>query len=113
MTDSWKLPQVAGQARQAARQGLALGAEHLLTASQAQVPVDEGTLRRSGAASQDGDTAAVSYDTPYAVRQHEELGYRHPRGGKAKYLEDPLTQEQDTIRRIVSTQVRRAHGGTP
>ena len=34
--------------------------------------------------------AAVSYDTPYAIRQHEDLSYKHDAGRKAKYLEDPL-----------------------
>lgn len=104
----WRLTQVSAAAHEAAQRGLGMAAEHVLTASQAQVPVLEGTLRASGVASQDGDTAAVSYNTPYAVRQHEELGYRHPRGGKAKYLEDPLTEEAKTVSAIISTEVKRA-----
>lgn len=32
----------------------------------------------------------VVCDQVYAHRQHEELSYRHPRGGGAKYLERPL-----------------------
>ena len=111
MGSTWRLPAVSQAAKQAARQGLSLAAEHLLTASQAQVPVDEGTLRGSGTVSQDGDTATVSYSTPYACRQHEELGWHHPKGGKAKYLEDPLHEEQTIIRHIIATQIRRAHGG--
>lgn len=34
------------------------------------------------------DVAEIGFGTPYAVRQHEELEWRHPKGGKAKYLED-------------------------
>ncbi len=34
----------------------------------------------------------MSYDTPYAIRQHEELDYRHAEGRIAKYLELPLQQ---------------------
>lgn len=34
--------------------------------------------------------ATVTVDQPYAQDQHETLFYRHPRGGRAKYLEGPL-----------------------
>jgi hypothetical protein len=34
--------------------------------------------------------ATVTVDQPYAQDQHETMFYRHPRGGKAKYLEEPL-----------------------
>lgn len=34
--------------------------------------------------------ATVEVDQPYAQDQHETLYYRHPRGGRAKYLEGPL-----------------------
>lgn len=35
-------------------------------------------------------TATVTVDQPYAQDQHETLYYRHPRGGRAKFLEAPL-----------------------
>jgi len=34
----------------------------------------------------------TGFGTEYAVKQHEELRYRHPRGGQAKYLEAALKQ---------------------
>lgn len=34
--------------------------------------------------------ATVTVDQPYAQDQHETLYYRHPRGGRAKFLEGPL-----------------------
>jgi len=47
----------------------------------------------------------VSYDLIYARRQHEELSYRHPKGGQAKYLEEPFlanaTQYAERIRKAV------------
>ena len=69
--------------------------DHLRTVSKQQVPMAQGTLKDSCAVdvADDGSQATVSYDTPYAVRQHEELGYRHQRGRKAKYLEDPCNDE--------------------
>jgi hypothetical protein len=90
--------------------GVRLGAEHLLQVSRGRVPIEEATLERSGVVSVDESsvTAAVSYDTPYAVRQHEELSYRHDGGRTAKYLEGPLHEENGTITEIIAAQVRRA-----
>lgn len=33
---------------------------------------------------------AVGFRGPYAAKLHEAKHYNHPRGGKAKFLEDPL-----------------------
>lgn len=98
------------KARAGAARGLGLAMEHLLTESRKQVPLEEGTLERSGAAITDADAlrGAVSYDTKYAVRQHEELDWRHDEGRKAKYLEDPLNQEGATMLALVAAQTRRA-----
>lgn len=93
--------------------GLTLGAEHLLQVSRTEVPIEEATLERSGVASVDAGQhrAAVSYDTPYAVRQHEELTYRHDEGRKAKYLEDPLNNERGTILELIAAPVQDVLGG--
>lgn len=90
--------------------GLNLAGEHLRGVSQRQVPHMEGTLEASAAVNLDptGHTVAVSYDTPYARRQHEELTYHHPHGRKAKYLEDPLRNEAKTMVALLAAQVRRA-----
>jgi len=32
----------------------------------------------------------VGFGTEYAIRQHEETNYQHPRGGEAKYLENAV-----------------------
>lgn len=48
-------------------------------------------------------SAEVGYDLPYAMRQHEELSYNHPKGGQAKYLEQPfLENEQKYIDKLKS-----------
>lgn len=67
-------------------------AEYVLGESIQQVPHEEGDLQSSGKVSVDEGSSrvAVSYDTPYAVRQHEDMTYQHDPGRKAKYLEDPL-----------------------
>jgi hypothetical protein len=110
VTARWNINAARAGARAGAARGLRLAAEHLLAESRALVPIEEATLERSGVASVDeGDlTAAVSYDTPYAVRQHEELTYRHDAGRQAKYLETPARTEADTMLDLIAAQVRRA-----
>lgn len=92
-------------------------------------PVDTGDLRGSGSVSfgdnviaegtKDGNViitgragrsakpeATVGFSVPYAHRQHEDLEYHHPRGGKAKYLEDPLKQNAKQYVRHIAEKVR-------
>ena len=54
------------------------------------VPVDTGVLRGSGIVTGPDPSGAVALTfggaaAPYAIRQHEELGYRHT-VGEARYL---------------------------
>lgn len=95
------------QGRRHASDGLTNAAEHLLGESRRLVPIEEGTLERSGRSSVEGLDAAVSYDTVYAVRQHEELTWRHAPGRRAKYLEGPLNSERDTMLRLMAVPLRR------
>ncbi|MFJ7902375.1 hypothetical protein ACIQ6V_18095 [Streptomyces sp. NPDC096198] len=96
--------------RQAAARGLLLGAEHTLAAARQRVPINEGTLERSGSASVDERnlTAAVSFDTPYAVRVHEDMNARHAPGRRAKYLESVLPEVAGDVQELIAAQVRRA-----
>lgn len=83
----------------------------LLGEAQRQAPVEEGTLRGSGSVElrQVGNSleVEVSFNTPYAARQHEETEWRHPLGGKAKYLEDPLKGRAAAYERILGAAVGR------
>lgn len=96
----------------AAEKAVTLGCEHVLGESSKVVPIEEGTLSRSGkvTAETQGDTAvaAVSYNTPYAARQHEDMSYRHDPGRRAKYLEDPLHAEAPTVAKIMAETVGEA-----
>lgn len=98
------------QMRAGAARGLLLAAEHVLQLSNEVVPLDESELQRSGTASVDEAslTAVVSYDTPYAVRQHEELRWRHAPGRHAKYLENSLNAARPEVAAIIAAQIRRA-----
>ena len=41
----------------------------------------------------DAVVGEVGFNTPYALVQHERLDFNHPKGGKAKYLEDNLKEQ--------------------
>lgn len=105
-----RLDDLTGRERAGAVRGLQVGTEHLLQASRLEVPIEEATLERSGVASVDPGslTGAVSYDTVYAVRQHEDLTLNHDDGRKAKYLEDPMNDEAEVIGALIAAQIRRA-----
>lgn len=102
---------VAAQISTASHKGALLGAEHILGLSQDRVPIEEGTLERSGQVTTDGaGVVAVSYDTPYAIRQHEDLNLRHDSGRAAKYLETAAADGAPQVAAIVAKQLR-AEGG--
>lgn len=95
-----------GRARDGAEKGLELACEHILGKSREDVPHEEGTLERSGRTKTSGLRGVVYYDTPYAVRQHEDLTLRHDAGRTAKYLEKAMNSEMDTCRRLIATAIR-------
>lgn len=106
----WHGDKVTAEEKAATLRGLGLAAEHLLGAAKAIVPIEEATLERSGVASVDRSSmsASVSFDTPYAVRQHEELTWKHAPGRQAKYLEQPAITERETMLALMAAELRRA-----
>jgi len=134
--NKWRIKEAVKIAEEAALKALRTGAEAILTEAIDETPIDTGTLRRSGtvtvgdipdaekvyAAAKSGTemknafpqpigkekAVYVSYNTPYARRQHEELGYNHPLGGKAKYLEDPFNRNKDKVLQYAEKQVKKA-----
>lgn len=59
-------------------------------------PVETGDLRGSAwykvKKVGGGYEATVGFTEPYALIQHERLDFNHPKGGQAKYLEAPFTE---------------------
>ncbi|QJD53962.1 hypothetical protein SEA_GALACTICA_14 [Streptomyces phage Galactica] len=98
-----------GRGRARAARGLQLALEHVLAESNKLVPLEEGTLQRSGTISIDPANlvGTVSYDTPYAVRQHEEMSWRHAPGRQAKYLETAVNTSRQECARIMQAELRR------
>lgn len=134
--NKWRIKEAVKIAEEAGLKALRTGAEAILTEAIDETPIETGTLRRSGTVTvgalpdgarvfeaaeagnemkdafpgQEGKEKAVyvSFNTPYARRQHEELGYNHPLGGKAKYLEDPFNRNKNKVLKYADKQVKKA-----
>lgn len=108
---TWHGPNVLKREREAAGRGLTKGAEFLLDKARRLAPHEKGDLERSGTASVDKQQlrAAISFDRPYAVEQHENLAYRHDEGRQAKYLEEPMNDRSNhaTMMKIFQAEIRR------
>jgi hypothetical protein len=103
----WQGRQLFGSRfRRVASSGLARALEHGLSVSNQHVPLDEGTLERSGKVIVSGLNGAITYDTPYARRQHEELTWRHLPGRTAKYLENAMNTEADIMLQLMAVSFR-------
>lgn len=107
---TWNGEAVLARERAGLVTGLKKATEFVLGESRKVVPLEEGTLERSGTASVDSAelVGAVSYDTPYAVKQHEDLTLRHAPGRTAKYLESPMLEHRGTVQEIIAAEIRRA-----
>ena len=131
----WRTQEAVRIAEQAGIKALRTGAEAILTEAIDEAPIDTGTLRRSGTVTvgklPDGErvfeaaeagnemkdafpekigkekAVYISFSTPYARRQHEELEYEHPLGGKAKYLEDPFNRNKQKVLKYADKQTKK------
>lgn len=95
--------------KRAAAHGVELGLEHVLAEAKKIVPLDDGTLERSGKVTVDATKleGTISFDTPYARRQHEELTWKHAPGRQAKYLEMPFNRDREVVLAIIAATIRR------
>lgn len=112
MVLEWRGDQAMRLIQAGAARGLTLGAMFLRGMALPLTPLDRGPLRESAAvweAYAGSLIAAVSFDTPYAVRQHEELSYHHD-VGQAKFLEQPAREQAAEIYRIAAAEVARSLG---
>lgn len=105
--------EVKALVKAAIERGLRTAGEHVLNVSNAQAPIEDGDLIRSGVVTSAGGSeqlVAISYDTPYAAIQHEDLTLRHDAGRNAKFLANACKSEAAVAGKIVATAVKRAVG---
>jgi len=109
---TWNGDAATKRARAGAVQGLQLGTQLILAESVKIVPLDEATLQDSGKAEVDEAnlTGTVSFDTPYAVVQHEDLTLNHPNGREAKYLEKPWLENRNKVQQIIGNTIKNSLG---
>jgi hypothetical protein len=91
--------------------GLNMAADRLVALSVPLTPIDIGDLREGTVptyANTETLESKVSNDMEYAARQHEELSWRHPEGGQAKFLEGPARDNAGELMDIVGAQIRRS-----
>lgn len=84
--------------------------EFLLEEANRTAPIEEGTLIGSGTVTVDEKRAKafVSYDTPYAMRQHEDTRLRHTGGRRAKWLEHTGREQRTRIGKLMARRLREA-----
>ena len=109
----WYGARATQRARDAAARTLGVCGADLQGKSAQEAPIDTGDLRANCSVSpvkRDGDRieVQVGYDLPYAIVQHERLDFRHPKGGKAKYLEDPFNANKARYARYIRDAALRA-----
>lgn len=95
MSFQWYGDQALDAITNSVQDGLVDCGVDLQSKSVQEAPVDTGDLRADCAVTEELLDVTVGYDLPYAMKQHEELGYNHPKGGKAKYLEDPFNENAE------------------
>lgn len=106
----WFGDEVEARTYDAGADGLSDALEHLLGVSQQLVPIEEEILIGTGRPDLDRDMlfGSVSYDTPYAVKQHEDMTLHHDPGRQAKYLEQPAHTEIPTMNALIAARLREA-----
>lgn len=77
------------------------GAEHVRGVAAELTPVRDGFLVGSAGVTVHGDEAHISFDGPYARRQHYELTWKHTKG-QALYLEQPMLTEAEKVLDIIA-----------
>jgi hypothetical protein len=111
--------------RRGAARGINDSIEHLLGEAVQEAPVETGRLRAAGhitrRATPSDLEAELAFDTPYAAAQHEGTAtmvrggntvtlvfVNHPRGGKKKYIADPLKSHVHRYRKVIAARARQA-----
>lgn len=109
------LDEVTERVRAAVPFAVARAAEYIRGVSVELAPIENGDLRGSAGVTVDTegdhDTAHVVYDSVYARYQHYGLDFKHPRGGQALFLEQPMVTEVGAVQKIMADTIEEAVNG--
>ncbi|WP_037161065.1 hypothetical protein [Rhodococcoides fascians] len=110
MSLQWNSAAVEAAITRGAEEGVFEAAQVLQDLAVQKTPIQDGILRASAKATADGLESAVSFNTPYAVRQHEDLALNHPNGGEAKYLERAANSFMPVAEVMIAQAIQRETG---
>ncbi len=119
--NSLNLGSVRADVESVSPEAIQAGLDHVLDVARDKAPLlmdfakanderraDPGALRRSGYTRiVDDQTGEVGFSEFYAGWQHERLDYHHD-DGQAKFLEEPLATERDTVLQLMADKIREA-----
>ena len=104
------IPNVKRLIKQKTKEAMETIVNDLTRRSKQLAPLDTGDLRGAGEGKvndRNNDIiGTVSFNKPYALVQHEDLSFHHPRGGQAKYLEQPLNENRDRYKDFIKNKIR-------
>ena len=110
---TWRGAEITADGRAAAAEAIKKGLEHLLEESNRVIPHDEGVMQDSGSVDFNSSELAgtVFYDTPYAVRQHEDATLSHKNGRKHHFLEESFNDQSAALLKFIQEELEAALGG--
>lgn len=103
----WRGELVAASIEKRATTAARAAGEKLRDESVQRAPIETGTLRASAKTTVEDKEAVVSFNTKYAARQHEEVGWHHNEG-QSKYLESTLLDYQEELAQIMAEEIGKA-----
>lgn len=77
--------------------GVGDAANMVLKGTNQVVPLEDGILMGTGAISEENGVFAIYYDTPYAVRMHQNPEYNFGNGRKGRFLKNTMGQSRKRI----------------
>lgn len=109
VTVKWNDSKAIKLMNEALTSGIKDACEYILQESNKIAPIDEGTLIRSGnidVESSPKPKGCIYYDTPYAIRLHENPQYSFQNNREGKYLEKTVKDERKAVQRFLSQRLK-------
>ncbi len=97
MTLIWHGDELLARLGHSTHESVTAGAQALQDATERVIPIRSSELRESGRVTADGDRAALSYNTPYAVIEHQSGYPRHTPPRVKHYVTRPMLENGEEV----------------
>lgn len=104
VTVKWNDSKAIKLMNEALTSGIKDACEYILQETNKIAPINEGTLIRSGnidVESTPKPKGSIYYDTPYAIRLHENPQYNFQNNREGKYLENTIKNEKNAVQNFL------------